>query len=472
MKRKILFASTLLILIGFATFAQNSKYNQSDSAVAARLKKDVSVLASDSLEGREAGEDGEMMARQYIVGQFKEIGLTPLFLEGSSYFQPFDVNGGAGYNSNILTINGSSFKFKEDFYPLDYSANAEVKGEIVKVGYGINAPELKYDDYKNLKDIKDKIVVMKMYLSDSLLKISGFSDYTDPKVRIKSAIEKGATAVILVTSNPDELGPAKTLSGNTKTLSIPCIYADKKAVKLIKVASNMKVELEVNVKREKCKTAYNVGGYIDNKAKYTVVIGAHYDHLGYTTSSTGKKNVNNGADDNGSGTAAMMELARYFSDTTKERYNLVFLAFSAEEKGLYGSQYFVESNAIDLSKVAFMMNCDMIGRLDSTKKMLTIYSIGSSPAWKKIVASTDTAGLNINAKEAAESGSDHYSFYEKNIPDVFFFTDLHADYHKPTDDTWKVNFLGEVQIVKYIERFFNAVKGNKKLPFSRTISYW
>jgi aminopeptidase YwaD len=472
MIRKVCIAAILLIVFGLGSIAQNSKYNQSDSAVAARLKKDVSVLASDSLEGREAGTDGEAMAKQYIEGQFKEIGLKPLFSDNASYFQPFDVTGGAGYNSNLLSINGGSFQFNEDFYPLDCSANAEVKGEIVKVGYGIVAPELKYDDYKKLSDIKDKIVVMKMYLSDSLLKISGFSDYTDPKVRIKSAIEKGASAVIFITSDPDELGPSKTLSGNTKPLSIPCIYAAKKAAKLIKVATNMKAELEVNVKREKCKTAYNVGGYIDNKAKYTVVIGAHYDHLGYTTSSTGKKNVCNGADDNGSGTAAMMELARYFSDTTKERYNLVFLAFSAEEKGLYGSQYFVESNAIDLSKVAFMMNCDMIGRLDSTKKLLTIYSIGSSPAWKKIVASTDSAGLKINAKEAAESGSDHYSFYEKNIPDVFFFTDLHADYHKPTDDIWKVNFQGEAQIVKYIERFFNAVKGNKKLPFSRTISYW
>ena len=460
------------MVFGFGSVAQNSKYNQSDSAVAARLKKDVSVLASDSLEGREAGEDGEMMARQYIVGQFKEIGLTPLFLEGSTYFQPFDVTGGAAFNVNTLTINGSIFKFKEDFYPMDFSANGDMKGEIIKVGYGITAPELKYDDYKNLGYLSGKIVVMNLYLSDSLLKISGFSEYKDPKVRVKTAIDKGAYAVIFVTSSTNELAPPKILSGNTKPLSIPCIYADKKAAKLIKVGTNMKVELAVNVKREKCKTAYNVGGYIDNKAKYTVVIGAHYDHLGYTTSSTGKKNVNNGADDNGSGTAAMMELARYFSDTTKERYNLIFLAFSAEEKGLYGSQYFVESNAIDLSKVAFMMNCDMIGRLDSVKRTLTIYSIGSSPAWKKIVASTDTAGLNINPKEAAESGSDHYSFYEKNIPDVFFFTDLHADYHKPTDDTWKVNFTGEAQIVKYIERFFNAVKGNKKLPFSRTISYW
>lgn len=472
MIHKICFAAFLLIVFGFVSIAQNSKYNQSDSAVAARLKKDLSVLASDSLEGREAGTDGEAMAKQYIEGQFKDIGLKPLFIDNTSYFQPFDVNGGAVFNLNTLTINGSSFEFKEDFYPLDYSANGEVKGEIVKAGYGIEAPELKYTDYKNLADIKGKIVVMKMYLPDSLLKIPGFSDYNDPKVRIKSAIEKGAVAVILIASGTDQLGPAKKLSVNTKTLSIPCIYADKKAAKLIRVGSNMKAELEVNVERDKSKTAFNIGGYIDNKAKYTVVIGAHYDHLGYTTSSTGKKIVNNGADDNGSGTVAMIELARYFSDTIKEKYNLVFLAFSAEEKGLYGSQYFVESNAIDLSKVAFMMNCDMVGRLDSVKEKLIIYSIGSSPVWKKIVASTDSASLKIDAKDAAESGSDHYSFYEKNIPDVFFFTDLHADYHKPTDDIGKINFVGEAQIVKYIERFFNSVKGNKKLPFSRTISYW
>jgi len=470
MIQKFSITGILLIYFLFPAFSQNTKYDQSDQAIEARLKKDIGILASDSLLGREAGTEGEIMARDYIIAQFKEIGLQPVF-GGSSYLQSFDVNGGTDFGTNTLIINNNMFDFKDDFYPMDFSANDTIKAEVVKVGYGIIAPELNYDDYKKTGNIKNKIFVMELNLSDSLKKIAGFKKYLDPKQRAITAIEKGAKGIIFI--NPDVSmvsKPPKVLSNNANLVSVPVIFADKKAAKMIKVATNMKAEIETNVKRKKCESAYNIGGFIDNKAKFTVVFGAHYDHLGYTTTSFGKKNVNNGADDNASGTAVMIELARHFGDTAKEKYNLVFMAFSAEEKGLYGSEYFVESNAIDLSKVAFMINCDMIGRLDSTKKGLTIYCAGSSPAWAKIIEVTDAAGLKINKKDAVESCSDHYNFYFKNIPVVCFFTGLHSDYHKPSDDVWKVQFNGETQIVKYIERFFNAVKGNKKLPFSRAIS--
>lgn len=472
MIRKFNIVGILLICFLFSAFSQNTKYDQSDQAIEARLKKDVGILASDSLSGREAGTEGEIMARNYIVAQFKEIGLQPLF-GGNSYLQSFDVNGGARFGANTLIINKNMFNFKKDFFPMDFSSNDTIKAEVVKVKYGIAAPELNYDDYKKLNDIRNEIFVMELNLSDSLKKIAGFEKYLDPKQRAVTAIEKGAKGIIFINSNASGTSnPPQILSGNTKLLSVPVLFADKKAARMIKVATNMKAEIEVNVKRKKCEPAYNIGGFIDNKAKFTVVFGAHYDHLGFTTSSYGKKIVSNGADDNASGTAAIMELARHFSDTTEEKYNLVFLAFSAEEKGLYGSEYFVESNAIDLSKVAFMINCDMIGRLDSVKKEFAIYCAGSSPAWAKIIEATDAAGLKINKKDAVESGSDHYNFYLKNIPAVFFFTGFHSDYHKPSDDVWKVKFNGETQIVKYIERFFNAVKGNKKLPFTRTTSTW
>ena len=186
----------------------------------------------------------------------------------------------------------------------------------------------------------------------------------------------------------------------------------------------------------------------------------------------GKKIFYNGADDNASGTAAILELASYFKDTIKENYNLIFIAFSAEEKGLYGSEYFVESEEANLSDIAFMINCDMIGRLDSIKKQLTIYAVGSSPAWKKIIETTDKQGLSIIEKIQVGSGSDHYNFYSKNIPVVFFFTELHGDYHKTTDDSWKINYNGEAEIIKYIERFFETIQGNKKLPFQRSNIYY
>ncbi|NTW33215.1 MAG: M28 family peptidase, partial [Bacteroidetes bacterium] len=134
--------------------------------------------------------------------------------------------------------------------------------------------------------------------------------------------------------------------------------------------------------------------------------------------------------------------------------------------------YFVESNAVNLMNVAFMINCDMIGRLDSSKKELTIYSIGSSPLWNKIISKTETGGIKIIKEKDVETGSDQYNFYLKNIPNIFFFTGLHDDYHKPTDDIWKVNFKGEAMIVKYIERFFHKINSSKKFPFSRANTIW
>jgi aminopeptidase YwaD len=458
----------LCIFFSFETYSQGQKYDQSDSAVQARLKHDDSVLADDSLLGREAGTEGEIKARDYIVGIFKEIGLKPLFKD--SYLQVFDVNGGASKGFSLLEINTNAFINDEDFYPMEFSGNADIKADIIKLKYGISAAELKYDDYADAKNIEGKIFAIQYSIPDSMLKL-GFDKYQDAFERANLAITKGAVGVIFYNVDPEDPEPSRAIPNNSKPLTIPVLFALKKAGKMIKVATNMKAAVQTNITRTKSDPAYNIGGYIDNGAKFTVVIGAHYDHLGYTSGAYGKKIVYNGADDNASGTSAMIELARFFSDTTKEKYNLAFLAFSAEEKGLYGSAFFVETNVIDLSDIAFMLNCDMIGRLDSTKKELTIYSVGSSPAWKKIIDETETNGLKILKKESVESGSDHYSFYEKNIPDVFFFTDLHADYHKPSDDVAKVNFAGLTQIVKYIERFFNNVKSGKKLSFSRS-STW
>lgn len=462
-------ALSFLLFFSFENYSQGQKYDQSDSAVQVRLKYDNSVLAHDSLLGREAGTDGEIKARDYIISNFKEIGLQPLF--NDSYTQVFDVNGGANVGYCQLEVNTNPFENKIDFWPMEFSGEGEAKAEIIKLKYGISAPDLKYDDYADAKNIEGKIFALLYTIPDSMLKL-GFDNYQKAFERAGIAIKKGASAVIFYNCKADDPSPSRAIPNNIKPLSAPVLFATKKASKMINVATNMKANVETNITRTKSDPSYNVGGYIDNKAKFTVVIGAHYDHLGYTTNSYGKKIVSNGADDNASGTSAMMELARFFSDTAKEKYNMAFLAFSAEEKGLYGSAFFVESNVIDLSKVAFMINCDMVGRLDSTNKELTVYSVGSSPAWEKIIDETDAKGLKIMKKEACESGSDHYSFYEKNIPDVFFFTELHSDYHQPTDDVNKINFAGLAQIVKYIERFFNDIKSGKKLPFSRTSTYW
>lgn len=454
------------------SYAQNKAgIDQTKIAIAERIKKDIQILASDSLEGREAGTKGEIMAKDYIVSQFEKMGLTPFFNKQTSYIQSFDVNGGAEFGINLLKINGNLFKRNKDFYPMGFSFNGSVVAQVINVGYGIQAIDLNYDDYKNFPEIKGKIVVMELYLPDSLAAINSFFNYQNPEVRAKIAMEKGAAAVIFKNASPTKPNPSKILSNNNIPIAIPVIFVEKNVAKIISLNKNINAEIIVDIKREKSKTAYNVGGYINNNATYNVVIGAHYDHLGYTLTPNGKKIFYNGADDNASGTAAILELASYFKDTIKENYNLIFIAFSAEEKGLYGSEYFVESEEANLSDIAFMINCDMIGRLDSIKKQLTIYAVGSSPAWKKIIETTDKQGLSIIEKIQVGSGSDHYNFYTKNIPVVFFFTELHGDYHKTTDDSWKINYNGEAEIIKYIERFFETIQGNKKLPFQRSNIY-
>lgn len=452
------------LLFCIPLMAQQSGFSQKESDIVDRLKKDVYMLASDSFMGREAGTDGEIMARDYIVGQYKKMGLKPLFGD-TSYVQPFDVNGGAKFSESEFVINSIPFEFSDDFYPLDFSANGKVKGEAVRVGYGISMPSMDWEDYK--KDVKEKIAIIEIGIPDSLKKYQEFAAFADIRKKAEIAMLKGAKGVVFINSSKTCRPPAKYASNNTNPIGIPVVFAREGVCKMIKAAPYLKAEINVEIVREKSDTAYNVGAYLDNNAPYTIVIGGHYDHLGFVNGPKGKPIVSNGADDNASGTAAMIEIARFFSDSIREKYNFIFMGFSAEEKGLKGSEYFTKSNIIDLSSVAFMVNLDMIGRLDSIKNQLTIYSVGTSPAWKKIINVTDSADLKIIEKKECQAGSDHYSFYVKNIPVVFFFTEIHQDYHKPFDDAKKINYPGLVQIIKYVERFVNSVKSGKKLPFSR-----
>ncbi len=219
------------------------------------------------------------------------------------------------------------------------------------------------------------------------------------------------------------------------------------------------------------RTGTNVIGYIDNKAPYTIVLGAHFDHLGYGEdhNSMYKGNehlIHNGADDNASGTAALLELARLLKKEKKPSYNYLFIAFSGEELGLFGSKYFVEHPTINLQQVSYMINMDMIGRLNDSMA-LTIGGVGTSPTWDSIIHKS-----NFNVKVKIDSSgtgpSDHTSFYRKDIPVLFFFTGLHEDYHKPTDDFDKINYTGEAKIVQWVYQIIQSSKKYHKLSFTKT----
>ncbi len=219
--------------------------------------------------------------------------------------------------------------------------------------------------------------------------------------------------------------------------------------------------------------AVNVAGYLDNGAEYTVIIGGHFDHLGMgkdhnslEANSEGK--IHNGADDNASGTAGVLELARYFSQNNrKEKFNFLFICFSGEELGLYGSKKYCENPTVDFSKVNYMINMDMIGRLaDSTNKLI-VYGVGTSADWIPILDKTNT-GFSLKKDSSGIGPSDQTSFYLKNIPVLHFFTGQHSDYHKPSDDWQKVNLKGEKKVLDYIIKVIEETENIPKMKFLET----
>lgn len=217
----------------------------------------------------------------------------------------------------------------------------------------------------------------------------------------------------------------------------------------------------------------NVVGYLDNGAPYTVVIGAHYDHLGLghdhnSLEANPDGLIHNGADDNASGVAGVLELARYYgTNKEKEKFNFLFICFSGEELGLIGSKKFCENPTIDLSKVNYMLNMDMIGRYNDSTKTIIIYGVGTAPDWVPMISQMRTV-FHVKQDSAGIGPSDQTSFYLKNIPVLHFFTGQHSDYHKPSDDAAKINYEGEKMLLEYITIIINKTESKDRLQFLQT----
>lgn len=223
-------------------------------------------------------------------------------------------------------------------------------------------------------------------------------------------------------------------------------------------------------------TAQNIAAYLDNGAATTIIIGAHYDHLGLgmegnSLDANPQNKIHNGADDNASGVAGVLELARYFKDNgVTEKNNFLFLCFSGEELGLYGSKYFTEHPTVDLTTVNYMINLDMVGRLNPDTKHLSVSGSGTSPVWEPILKNLSNDQVKIKTDSSGTGPSDHTSFYLKNIPVLHFFTGSHSDYHKPTDDSDKINYEGEAEVLKTIVKVIETLEGEPKLAFLTTKS--
>jgi hypothetical protein len=216
-------------------------------------------------------------------------------------------------------------------------------------------------------------------------------------------------------------------------------------------------------------TGRNVVGFLDKKADKTIVIGAHFDHLGMGGSGSlhrGDSAIHNGADDNASGTAALLALAKILTHEELSS-NVLFIAFSGEENGLWGSNYFVKNPTIDLASVNYMVNMDMVGRLNE-EKSLAVYGVGTSPSFPSILDPINSDSLKIVTTESGVGPSDHTSFYLQDLPVLHFFTGQHEDYHKPTDDSDKINYEGLVKVVRYISRVIDQLDSEPKLAFTKT----
>lgn len=445
----------LFLLAGCSS--QKAAVGPSSERIVENLKTHINYLADDRLEGRRAGSAGEKLAMEYIAEQFKTIGLAP---KGTAeYFQPFDIKDGRQINDGTwLTINGSKLETSKDYFPLAFSANKKITSQPA-----IAVQEADMPWFYDLKEILEENKSNPHF---------DLNDYV--YTNAKKAADKGASAVILYNTSGIEDKLVFNAKDRSEKLAIPVLYIQKDAaMKYFKDASaTMEISLQTDLGERK-RIGHNVAGYIDNGAGTTVILGAHFDHLGYgedgnSMHRTGEKAIHNGADDNASGTAALIELARILKNSKAKNNNYLFLAFSGEELGLFGSKYFTENPTIDMKSVGYMINMDMVGRLNDSSKALTIGGIGTSPTWGEVLTSVSNPSFVVKYDSSGTGPSDHTSFYRKDIPVLFYFTGLHQDYHKPTDDAPKVNYKGEEKIIQHVHAVIQALNERGKLAFTKT----
>lgn len=451
--------SLLAILLLMVTTASAQRLKKADRTTLANLKEHVSFLADDKLEGRRTGTNGEKLAMEYISSEFRKYGLQPKGTDG--FYQAFPINEGKQFEEkSTLSINGQALEPGKDFFPFPFSPNTNLSAR--------PAIALQEADMPWFIDLAE---VFEENKSNPHFDINNYIVDNSKKAAIR-----GATAVILYNSSSTANDLRYNAKDRSDLLPIPVIYITSDASKKYLTDKTASLDINLNVElEEKKRTGHNVIGYIDNGAPTTVVLGAHFDHLGYgedgnSMDRSGDKMIHNGADDNASGTAALIELARLLKSSKSKSNNYLFIAFSGEELGLYGSKYFTENSTIDLGSVNYMFNMDMIGRLNDSTKVLSVGGFGTSPIWETVVKKNDSKLPFVVRVDSSGSGpSDHTSFYRKDIPVLFFFTGQHKDYHRPSDDSDKINYNGQLQVVKYIMNIISGLDDHKgKIAFLKT----
>lgn len=429
------------------------------------IEEQVSFLADDRLEGRATGSKGEEIAANYIAARFAAAGLQPAG-ENSGYFQVFHFAAGKrSGNSNYVEVPGITIV---KAHPLYFSGSDRVSAPLVSVGYGITAMELNYDDYEGM-DVKGKVVCMQLSTPEGTHPHTKFVDYADERSKVARAAEAGAVAVLFY--NTDENYTTYGLldySSNASQDAIPVLLLEKDNIEQLLKYPSVNVSSDLTVVR---KTGKNVAAMIDNYASCTIVIGAHYDHLGYGESGgslyRGEPAIHNGADDNASGVALILQLARDMANSNYKGYNYMFVAFSGEELGLYGSKSAADKLLNADGCYNYMLNFDMVGRLDSSRQLI-VNGFGTSGAWSKLETLATAQQFKLKTFESGIGPSDHTSFYLREIPVLHFFTGSHSDYHKPSDDAEKVNAAGIADIELLVRSLIADLDDEEPIDYIKT----
>ncbi len=454
----------LLILLVLAVSCTPSQKEQKTAVE--NLKTDVGILASDSLLGREAGTEGAAKARKYIVSRLKAMGLKPYF--GDSYTKAFPFKDGADFSGSSLTVKGKDFKVGKDFRPLNKSKNGSVTANAVFAGYGIMSSNPPHNDYTDHSKFDGKVFIMEMSVPGGYSEWDKYAEQADLDKRLELAVKFGAQAVIFINSDSTFDDPRKMISNAVGRTPVPVVIAGDSLRDFLLKNPGADISLDVKMKKFD-KTGYNIAAVIDKGAADNIIIGAHYDHLGMggeTSRYHGPPAIHNGADDNASGVAAMLELTEMLKDKPL-KHNIIIMSFSGEEKGLLGSSALIKQGVIDPSKTLCMLNFDMVGRMDSAHD-LTVFGTGTALEWDSLMNLIHDSTLNIKPAPSGIGGSDQMSFYLDSIPVLFFFTGFHDDYHTPSDDADRINYRGIDQVAGYAYQIVDILNNTGKLSYHTT----
>ena len=469
-----------------------------------RLKAAVAYLASDELEGRMTGSKGARMAAEYIADALRATGLEP-FGDDGTYFQTFEFTADRRIlpEANTLRVetdDGSrAYQVDADFRPLSFTANAEVRGEVVFAGYGLAVPGSSgYDSYADL-DVTDKIVLVLRYVPEGVAaeRRAELNRYAGLRYKAMIARDRGAKAILVVAGpnspNAGKLIPMtfdNSLAGSgivaaSVNAEVARALFDGAGKSLEEVQSQLDIEnphylgqfpldgvavaIGAGVERIR-ETDRNVLALLPagERPAETVVVGAHYDHIGRGDASSlaGKDEageIHNGADDNASGVAVALELARALAQREERRRNVLFAFWSGEELGLIGSSHFVEAPPLPLEDTVAYFNFDMVGRLRDNK--LSLQGVGSSGVWRGIVERRNIpAGFNLSLLDDPYLPTDSTAFYPKGIPILSFFTGSHEDYNRPTDDPDTLHYPGMRRIAEFAAAIVNDVVSRAERP--------